>query len=162
MNPKMSKNYLLILTIRISIILLSISTIFLPWTEGGEFSLALFISSKPPIYCSGYNYIIGCEPIGNYSLHVQMLYLVLIPIILILALLFLLSRRNIMVILSSIISIISLGPAIIWFYDITNDIPYYMGPSEFTIAAGFYSFIILVIFQFVLGIITIKYCDMDT
>lgn len=144
---------------KIFILAFAILSFIFPWTDSVGFDSGYdgSIGPTPHYYSSGYDYVLGCQPIPDYSFFAKMPYLIFNPIILFISLLFSLYEKRKYVIGSMIVGVVSTAPVITWISHLSRLAPaYHVGLSIGPLLA-----FLMVAINIVLGFMTLAFCDLD-
>ncbi|MFO7619285.1 MAG: hypothetical protein R6W91_06495 [Thermoplasmata archaeon] len=144
---------------------LAIMAFLMPWTystppDSGMGGMFIWPPQDTGITNSGYDYMVGCSPVKELNLFIQMPYLICIPILLIIsaALLFFNNKKHRLC--STALMMFSPIPIIFWYLEIDSLIllPH---RNYFFLTYGLAVYIILVIVNIIIDVITLKFSDIQ-
>ncbi|MBA3044848.1 MAG: hypothetical protein KKH41_02560 [Candidatus Thermoplasmatota archaeon] len=143
---------------------LTILTFLMPWTYSQEVPGGLdqlgYFHTDTGITKSGYDYMVGCTPIKDIDIFIQMPYLIFTPILLIFSVALMFFNNKNRLLGSMALILFSAIPMLIWRFEIDSLIPL---PSRtyFFLTYGLVVYLILVIMNMILGLVTLKFSDIE-
>ncbi len=154
-------DFKLITFFRIGILVLALLMFFAPWTGSIETSGmgGLYSGPAPRLYKSGFDYLIGCEPVMNYDEFIQVPIVALYLVFLLISLMLAIKPKKEFILGSIGFHLASLLSIYLWIADTRfQEIIQYSG---IYITNIIHIIISLVVINIILTIVTWLFCDLD-